>query len=472
MSVMSLPTLRLFNTYAGHKEPFVPADPARVTMYVCGPTVYARAHIGNARPPVVFDVLYRILRMVYGEGAVRYARNFTDIDDNIILAAKEAGVDIEMITEKYAEAYQEDTAALGVLAPDIEPRATAHMGEIQDLISRLLVRGHAYVAQGHVLFNIESFPDYGRLSRLDREAMIAGARVEVAPYKRDAADFVLWKPSADDEPGWAVPTDWGVEGKGRPGWHLECSAMIEATLGPTIDIHGGGQDLRFPHHENEIAQSCCAGELGDVPLARYWLHNGFLNMGADKMSKSLGNIITPRELLADWDGEVLRWALLSAHYRQPLEWTNKLLEQSKRQLDRFYRVLSEYGDGILPAQDVPQEVFGPLCDDLNTPEAMAGLHGLREAVVQAEAIARPQAVARLLAGGAILGVLQKPAAAWLKGFVRAGGLSEASIEALLVERAAAKAGKNYARADEIRAQLAEEKIVIEDGPAGASWRRG
>jgi cysteinyl-tRNA synthetase len=464
--------LSLHNTWTGRKEVFQPADPSRVTMYVCGPTVYSYAHIGNARPPVVFDVLFRLLRHLYGETAVHYARNFTDIDDKIIKASQETGEPIEAITRKFAKIYQEDTGALGVLLPTYEPYATDHIGQMQDLISTLLSKNHAYEAEGHILFDVGSFDQYGKLAKLDLDDMIAGARVEVAPYKRNAADFVLWKPSADDEPGWEAAAGWQTQGRGRPGWHLECSAMIRAVLGDTIDIHGGGQDLRFPHHENEVAQSCCAYETGDAPLARFWLHNGFLNMGKDKMSKSLGNIITPRELLEDWEGEVIRWALLSAQYRQPLEWTTELLEQSKRQLDRFYRVLEELKD--VPATDVPvpAPVLAALADDLNTPEAMAALHALRDQASKASEADRAQAKAALLAAGKLLGFFEADPATWLKGKAQSGGLDDVAIEALLAERAEARATKNYARADEIRDQLAAEKIVFEDGPSGTTWRRG
>ena len=303
-------------------------------MYVCGPTVYNHAHIGNFRAAVVFDLLYRVLRHHHGEGAVVYARNITDIDDKIIKASQETGAPIEEITKKYAAIYREETAAFGVLPPTTEPAATGHITEMIALIEKLIAEAAAYATEGHVLFAVDRFESYGKLSNVDQDEMIAGARVEVAPYKKNAADFVLWKPSKADEPGWESP--WG---RGRPGWHLECSAMIEKALGTTIDIHGGGQDLRFPHHENEIAQSACAHD--GAPLARYWVHNGFLRMGADKMSKSVGNVVLPRDLLKQWSGEVLRWALLTAHYRQPLEWTQELLEQSKRQLDRFYRLLAE-----------------------------------------------------------------------------------------------------------------------------------
>ncbi|WP_306251729.1 cysteine--tRNA ligase [Parvularcula sp. IMCC14364] len=465
-------TLHLFNTYSGKKEPFEPANPNRVTMYVCGPTVYSYAHIGNARPPVVFDVLFRVLREQYGGDAVVYARNFTDIDDKIIRASQESGDPIRVITEKFADIYRDDMAALGTLTPTKEPRATEHIPEMQDLVSALLKHGHAYAEQNHVLFSVRSFDGYGRLSKLPQDDIIAGARVEVAPYKRDPADFVLWKPSADDEPGWGAPEGWGVSGRGRPGWHLECSAMIRAGLGDTIDIHGGGQDLRFPHHENEIAQSCCAHDTGDVPLARYWLHNGFLNMGKDKMSKSLGNIVTPHELLETWQGEVLRFALLSAHYRQPLEWTDTLLEQSKRQLDRFYRVLSDLSDLPDVTVALPGAVLTALQDDLNTPEAISALHALRDRAVSAAGPDQVQANAELLTAGRLMGLFLSEPEIWFKGAGAGGGLADEVIEALLKERTTARQAKNYARADEIRDELAAANIIFEDGAAGTTWRRG
>lgn len=463
---MTQQDLTLFNSFSGRKETFVPADPERVTMYVCGPTVYSYAHIGNARPAVVFDVLFRVLREIYGEDHVLYGRNFTDIDDRIIKASQEKGVPINEITDKFAAIYMEDTGALGVLPPTFQPRATAHIEDMQALVSELLRRGHAYAAEGHVLFSVKSFPDYGRLSKLNRDDIIAGARVEIAPYKQSPEDFVLWKPSTEDEPGWHAPADWGIEGRGRPGWHLECSAMIEAVLGTPIDIHGGGQDLRFPHHENEIAQSCCSTEIGGVPLARYWVHNGFLTMGEDKMSKSLGNVVLPRDLLKSWEGEAIRWALLSAQYRQPLMWTYDLLTQSKRQLDRFYRVLKDIPGEA--SQKAPDTVMSALCDDLNTPGAMAALHALRDDAAKGDA----DAAAELRAAGRVLGLFAADPAEWLKGKAAEGALSDDAITALVAERDTARAAKNFARSDEIRDQLAAEGILIEDAPGGATWRRG
>lgn len=455
-------TLSLYDTMAREKRVFEPADPARVTMYVCGPTVYNHAHIGNFRAAVVFDLLYRVLRHRFGADAVVYARNITDIDDKIIAASNESGETIDDITKKYTQIYREETAALGVLPPNIEPAATAHIPEMIALIEKLITKDIAYAADGHVLFAVDQYANYGALSRVDQDEMIAGARVEVAPYKKNASDFVLWKPSTDDEPGWDSP--WG---RGRPGWHLECSAMIEKTLGGVIDIHGGGQDLRFPHHENEIAQSCCAN--GEEALARYWVHNGFLRMGSDKMSKSIGNVVLVRDLLDKWPGEVIRWALLSAQYRQPLEWTDALLTQSKRQLDRFYRTIGEMGID-LPVAEVPQSIALSLFDDLNSPEAIAGLHELRDIVAQTPAEKKPRAAAALKAAGGLMGFFQADPVEWFKG-ESGDGLSAEEIDALLVQRAEARVEKDFATSDKIRDELASQGIVIEDGANGATWRR-
>ncbi|MFN3946423.1 MAG: cysteine--tRNA ligase [Allosphingosinicella sp.] len=432
--------IRLHDTMAREKRAFEPADPGRVTMYVCGPTVYNRAHIGNARPAVVFDVLARLLRHVYGAEALVYARNVTDVDDKIIDAAKVEGVDPSEITARYERFYLEDMGALGVRPPDIAPKATGHVGEMIAMISRLIDAGNAYEADGHVLFHVPSDPGYGALGRRDREAMIAGARVEVASYKKDAADFVLWKPSPEGVIGWDSP--WG---RGRPGWHIECSAMIKAHLGETIDIHGGGLDLIFPHHENEIAQSRCAHE--GAPLARYWLHNGFLSMaGSEKMSKSLGNVVTVAELLEQGHrGETLRLALLSAHYRQPLEWSPQLLAQSKATLDRLYR----NAEGAAGAPD--QGVLDALADDLNTPLALSRLAQLEGPALRASA--------------ALLGLLEQSAEAWFQGE------GDDRIDGLVAARTDAKKRRDFAEADRIRAELAAEGVVLEDGPQGTTWRR-
>lgn len=456
-------TLKLYDSMSREKRIFEPQDPSRVTLYVCGPTVYNYAHIGNARAAVVFDLLYRLLRRRFGEAHVVYARNITDIDDKIIKASRETGEPIEAITDKFAHIYREDMSALGVLTPDLEPTATGHIAEMTAMVESLVAAGVAYEAEGHVLFSVDNFSDYGKLSGVDRDEMLAGARVEVAPYKKNPADFVLWKPSRDDEPGWASP--WG---RGRPGWHLECSAMIAKRLGETIDIHGGGQDLRFPHHENEIAQSACAH--GGAPLARFWVHNGFLRMGSDKMSKSLGNIVLAHDLLKSWPGEAIRWALLSAHYRQPLEWTEELLAQSKRQLDRFYRLLEELEPESAADADEPRSIVLALEDDLNTPEAFAGLHELRDIAAQMDGAARRNAIARLRAAGQLMGFFNVAPADWFRG-ADDGGPSADEIDMLLAERAEARKNKDFARADEIRDSLAAKGVVIEDGPDGASWRR-
>ncbi len=456
--------IHLYDSLARERRIFTPADPARVTLYVCGPTVYNHAHIGNFRAAVVFDLLFRVLRRRYGAEAVIYARNFTDIDDKIIKAARETGEPIEAITEKYARIYDEELAAFNCLAPTLKPTATGHIAEMIDLADRLLAGGFAYAADGHVLFSVGKFAEYGRLSGADAEERLAGARVEIAPYKEDAADFVLWKPSKADEPGWDSP--WG---RGRPGWHLECSAMIAKALGTTIDIHGGGQDLKFPHHENEIAQSSCAH--GGAPLARYWLHNGFLKMGADKMSKSLGNVALPRDLLKKHHGETLRFALLSAQYRQPLDWTDELIEQSKKQLDRFYRLLAEARPA--DAVDVPESITLALEDDMNTPEAIAGLHELRDIAMQMEGEPKRRAAARLKAAGALMGFFASDPEFWFKWTPagEAGALSPEKVEAMLAERAAARKTKDFKTSDRIRNDLAAAGIIIEDGPGGATWRR-
>jgi cysteinyl-tRNA synthetase len=434
--------IRLHDTLAREKRVFEPADPKRVTMYVCGPTVYSRAHIGNARPAVVFDLLARLLRHVYGEGSVVYARNVTDVDDKIIDAARAEGVEPAIVTRRFEDFYLADMGALGVRPPDMAPKATETVGEMVAMIARLVATGHAYAADGHVLFNVPSDPDYGGLGRRDREAMIAGARVEVASYKKDPADFVLWKPSPEGVIGWDSP--WG---RGRPGWHIECSAMIERHLGETIDIHGGGLDLIFPHHENEIAQSRCAHE--GAPLARYWVHNGFLSMaGGEKMSKSLGNIVTVGELLEEGHkGETIRLALLSAHYRQPLEWSAQLVAQSKATLDRLYRVA-----GDAEAGEPDPGVLDALTDDLNTPLALSRLSAIGDPAV-------------LKASAALLGLLESRAAAWFQG------VGDAAVDARVAARAEAKQRRDFAEADRIRAELAAEGIVLEDGPSGTTWRR-
>lgn len=443
--------LTLYNTLTRTKEEFVPADEKRVTMYVCGPTVYSRAHIGNARPPVVFDVLFRLLRRRYGADHVVYARNITDVDDKINAASQAQGVPIKAITDKFEALYLEDMAALGVIQPTIDPHATAHIPQMIEMIQRLIEGGFAYEAEGHVLFHVPRYPEYGKLSNRNRDDMIAGARVEVAPYKRDPADFVLWKPSTDDLPGWESP--WG---RGRPGWHIECSAMINAHLGASIDIHGGGQDLIFPHHENEIAQSVCAtGQR----LARYWLHNGFLSIDAEKMSKSIGNILLVSEILESGvPGEVVRFALLSAHYRQPLDWNDALIDQSRRTLDRLYGLLR--GADVEAAPDAPASVVEALEDDLNTPLALAALAKLADA----------RDLAGLKAGGALLGLLQQNAESWFTGTRANAAIDAAAIEAKIAERQAAKKARDFAAADRIRDELKAAGVLLEDSPQGTTWK--
>jgi len=434
--------LRLHDTMARTKRVFTPADPDRVTMYVCGPTVYNRAHIGNARPYVVFDVLGRLIRHLYGEDSLVYARNFTDVDDKIIDAARVEEVDPAVVTERYERLFLDDMGALNVLPTTLMPRATEHIAEMVAMIARLVETGNAYETDGHVLFHVPSDPDYGALGRRDRDAMIAGARVEVASYKRDPADFVLWKPSAPEVIGWDSP--WG---RGRPGWHIECSAMIERHLGETIDIHAGGIDLVFPHHENEIAQSRCAH--GGAPLARYWLHNGFLSMaGSEKMSKSLGNVVTVGDLLAQGHkGEVLRFALLSAHYRQPLEWSESLIAQSKATLGRLYRTAGDATGGTPEAG-----VLDALADDLNTPLALSRLSAIEDG-------------ATLRASAAVMGLLESKATAWFQGE------GDSRIDGLVAARTEAKKNRDFAEADRIRAELVAEGILLEDSPQGTTWRR-
>ncbi|WP_370336813.1 cysteine--tRNA ligase [Parvularcula marina] len=455
--------MHLYDSYTREKREFIPADPDRVTVYCCGPTVYAPPHIGNARAAVNADMLIRVLRHEFGAGHVRYARNFTDIDDKIMKAAREEGVEIGVITARATEAYLAGLDALGCQRPDVAPRATETIPAMQALVSTLLARGHAYAGDGHILFDTKSFDRYGKLSGLDRDAIIAGARVEVAPYKKDPADFVLWKPSADDEPGWDVPARWPIEGRGRPGWHLECSAMIRDVLGETIDIHCGGQDLRFPHHENEIAQSCCGTETGDTPLARFWFHNGMLRLDGAKMSKSVGNIETPQELLARWSGEVLRFALLTAQYRQPLDWSEELLASCKSQLDRFYRVLSDVAEG----GEVAPGVRAALTDDVNTPQAIAALHELREKASAGD----KAAAASLRASGELMGLFSSSAEGWFQQGSGDGPTAD-EIEALIAERQQARKDKDFARSDQIRDDLAAKGVILEDGPDGVTWRRG
>ena len=454
-------SLHLYNSLTRRLEPFAPLDPACPTMYVCGPTVYNYVHIGNARGPVVFGVLADLLRRRFG--ALKYARNITDVDDKINAAAHDQGVPISTITDRFAAAYRDDMAALGIAPPDIEPAATAHIGEIVAMIERLIDSGHAYAAEGHVLFAVGSFDGYGKLSRRDIDDMLAGARVEVAPYKRDAGDFVLWKPSTDDLPGWESP--WGL---GRPGWHIECSAMAAAHLGETIDIHAGGVDLQFPHHENEIAQSECAH--GGAPFANVWLHNGMLTFAGSKMSKSVGNIERVHDLVRTHAPEALRYALLSAHYRQPLDWSDALIEQSVRTLDRLYGTLRDLSDVDAEAR-IPDSIEAVLDEDLNTPAALAEVARIAgEARKAPDDATRASLKADLLGAGLALGLLQQAPADW---FARgASDDDDARIQALIDARIAAKQARDFVRADAIRDQLAAEQIVLEDTPQGVRWKRG
>jgi cysteinyl-tRNA synthetase len=460
--------LTLYNSATRRKETFEPLDRDLVRMYVCGPTVYDRAHIGNGRAIVAFDVLFRLLRDVYGKDHVRYVRNITDVEDKINAAARTNGEPIAALTARTIAAFHEDMAALNALPPDIEPRATDYIAQMIAMIARLIASDHAYPAEGHVLFGIASDPGYGRLSGRSRDEMIAGARVEVAPYKRDPADFVLWKPSDPDLPGWDSP--WG---RGRPGWHIECSAMSEAHLGETFDLHGGGLDLIFPHHENEIAQSTCAH--GGRPFARYWVHNGMLTDAGTKMSKSLGNIRTVRELLDEAPGEAVRLALLSAHYRDPLDWTNDRLRQARQSLDRFYRALTLSRDPIFErfgeAEQALQPVKDALEDDLNTPLAIARLHELVGAINRTSSDAARSAFQRALeAGGRLMGLLEQDPLAWLR---RSSQADERRIEEQIAQRATARRQRRFAEADGIRATLAAEGILLEDRPDGTTtwWRK-
>jgi len=452
--------LSLYSTLSRSKEVFTPLDPTNVRMYVCGPTVYDLAHIGNARPVIVFDVLYRLLRHIYGEGHVKYVRNITDVDDKINAAAKAKGESIRELTERTAKIFHEDVAALLCLPPDVEPRATEHIRQMISMIERLIASSHAYVADHHVLFAVGNDPAYGKLSRRNRDEMIAGARVEVAPYKRDPADFVLWKPSPEDLPGWESP--WG---RGRPGWHIECSAMSETHLGESFDIHGGGLDLIFPHHENEIAQSECAHN--GAPFARYWLHNGFVTVEGAKMAKSEGNFRTIRDVLAEAPGEAARLAILMGHYRDPLDWTSDRLAQAKQGLDRFYLALR---GAAKPAKGaaLPEKVQAALEDDLNTPLAIAGLYEILADLNKASDPAEKGRLQReLIAGGAVLGLLQQDPEVWLKR----GNDDAAEVEKLIAARNAARKAKNFAEADRIRTDLALKGILLEDGPGGTTWRR-
>jgi cysteinyl-tRNA synthetase len=438
-------SLRLYNTLTRTKEEFTPLDPTDVRMYVCGPTVYDYAHIGNARPVIVFDVLFRLLRQIYGETHVTYVRNITDVDDKINARAREEGVSIRDLTERTARQFHADIAALGVLPPTVEPRATEHIAEMVAIIERLIAKGHAYAADGHVLFDVPSMKDYGQLSRRSLDEMVAGARVDVAPYKRGDMDFVLWKPSDENTPGWNSP--WG---RGRPGWHIECSAMSWKHLGEVFDIHGGGIDLVFPHHENEIAQTRCA--FGHTVMANIWMHNGFLQVEGQKMSKSLGNFLTIHDLLKDWPGDVLRFNMLRTHYRQPIDWTLKSLEESWRILEGFF---NNAGAVHAEAGKIGNTLLEALADDLNTPKAIAELHALDRPGAQNE-------LGETLKALGFTGNLASPKAGT--------AVDEGAVNALITARLDARKAKNWAESDRLRDELAAMGIAIKDNKDGTtSW---
>lgn len=459
-------TFTVFNTLTRRKEPFVPLDENNVRMYVCGPTVYDRAHIGNARPIIVFDTLYRLLKHLYPK--VTYVRNITDVDDKIIKKSQESGEPINVITEKTSRFFHEDIAELNTLPPDIEPRATQHIAEMIDLVKHLVDNGCAYEAQGHVLFSVSKMKNYGALSGRSMDEMIAGARVEVAPYKKEPGDFILWKPSDETQPGWDSP--WGF---GRPGWHLECSAMSSKYLGETFDIHGGGQDLIFPHHENEIAQSCCA--FGHDFYAKYWLHNGHLMVNGEKMSKSLGNFFTIREILDQVPGEAFRLYTLGTHYHQPLNWLPEGLKQAKQTMDRFYTALRSTPSVDLTGAKPDGEVVEALKDDLNTPKAIAVLHSLATALNKAESADKQAEIKKeLIASAHLMGLLYQDPEEWFRaGSASAAGqgIGESEIEALIQKRADARKAKDFATADAVRKELADKGVIIEDTPAGTQWKR-
>ncbi|HET7804696.1 MAG TPA: cysteine--tRNA ligase [Pseudolabrys sp.] len=450
--------LKLYDTLTREKRTFTPIDPARVRMYVCGPTVYDFAHIGNARPVIVFDVLFRLLRHVYGERHVVYVRNVTDVDDKINARSAERGISIRELTEETYRNFSDDVAALGCLPPTVEPRATEHIEEMKALIERLVKSGHAYVAEDHVLFHVASMKDYGKLSNRSLDEMIAGARVEVAPFKRDPMDFVLWKPSSPGEPAWPSPA--GIRKPGRPGWHIECSAMSWTHLGETFDIHGGGIDLVFPHHENEIAQSRCA--FHTPVMANFWMHNGFLQVEGEKMSKSLGNFVTIHDLLKDWPGEVVRFTMLQTHYRQPMNWTLAGLREAQKNLEHWYGLTGDSTPGYLCADAV-----GALLDDLNTPKAFAALHELRGEAAKG---AKP-AAASLKASAQLIGLLQLSPAQWTAFRPASAAVDETKVVNLIEARNTARKKKNFKEADRIRDELKAMGIELEDTKDGRTkWK--
>jgi len=451
--------IKLYNTFSGKKEDFNPIHSNRVSMYVCGPTVYSSPHIGNARGPVVFDVLAKLLRMNY---ELTYVRNITDLDDKIYQAAKDEETGIDTITQRYTDIYQEDIKALGVNEPDVEPRATDHVPQMIEMITKLLSASHAYVKDEHVLFSVDSFPDYGQLSNRKQEDLISGSRVEIATYKNNPNDFVLWKPSTSDLPGWDSP--WGF---GRPGWHLECSTMAKSYLGETIDIHGGGSDLIFPHHENELAQSMCS-HLGKN-FCNYWVHHGLVDFKKTKMSKSEGNILLVRDILSHSSGETIRLALLSTQYRQLINWSESLLSESKKKLDRLYRALESCPNDGLEGQP-SEKVLRALCDDLNTPMALAELFKIAREINSTKDKGKLVVLAlKLKASGNLLGLLQSTPDQWFKSPVN-DSLPPKEIEVMIKQRELARSAKNFSEADEIRNKLLRSGVIIEDGPDGTQWK--
>ena len=456
--------IKIFNTLSGKKEEFSPLDPNHIKIYACGPTVYNYAHIGNARMAVVFDTLVRVLRYKYPK--VTYVSNITDIDDKIIDAANEQQVPIKEITEKYTSIYNDDMSQLAVNIPDIQPKATEYISEMIDLIENLINKDHAYEKEGHVLFHVPSYDNYGMLSNRNRDEQIAGSRVEIAPFKKDPADFVLWKPSSGSQPGWDSP--WGF---GRPGWHTECSAMSEKTLGLPFDIHGGGRDLTFPHHENEIAQSCCSTADISKPnsYANYWMHNGFVTINGEKMSKSLGNIILVKDLANEYHGEVIRLALMSSHYRQGLDWNEKIIHQSKKLLDKLYKILLDLKlEDLVEIQN--DSWIDPLMDDLNTPGFIANVNVLVKSYLSASKEKKGILKSKLVLLGNLLGILQEDPCSWFESDKLDKDINEEEIEALIVERNEAKMNKDFEKADVIRAELMSKGIELMDSSSGTSWK--
>lgn len=457
--------LFLHNTLKKKKEEFIPIDKNNVCMYVCGPTVYDRAHIGNARAACVFDSLARLLRHVYGDTHVTYASNITDVDDKIIKKSIDSGEDINVITERAFKWYVEDMSLLNVQEPNIRPKATEHIGEMIDLIEVLVKKGHAYESDGHVLFDVSTMKNYGYLSGRKMDDMVAGARVEVASYKKNPADFILWKPSVENQPGWKSP--WGF---GRPGWHLECSAMSAKYLGNSFDIHGGGSDLVFPHHENECAQSMCAHP--DDSYAKYWVHSGMLQVDGTKMSKSLGNFFSVPEILDQYHGEVLRFAYMTTHYKQPYNYTFASMNVARSILDKFYTALKRV-EGVKVEEGVYNEEFvNSMLDDLNTPQAISALHKIVGDLNKAKSDEdKKRLKSELVNCGQMLGILYDSANAWFKGKSGDNGLSDVEIDQLIIDRSEARKNKDWAKSDEVRDKLAEAGIILEDGANGTSWKR-